>query len=160
MFLSFWARNLFAHLRRLTSCWVDKMEPLEKDMIYLVPVRTGTGMCQSTRNETIPSGQRQESRRLLWTSHHFLVTAFALKLRRRAARRLGRAAMNSDLMGSYCGFSAGYLGDHRRATVTAREMQLSVNLSHLSICFFVVSNANIVIPYYGGSFRIMYYYYY
>jgi hypothetical protein len=67
--------------------------------------------------------------------------------------------MNNDLMGSYCGFSGGCLGDHRRATVTASEMQLSLHLSHLShlsICFFVVSSANIVIPYYGGSFRIMY----
>jgi hypothetical protein len=41
------------------------------------------------------------------------VTAFALKLRRRAARQLGRAAMNSDLMGSYCGFSGGYLADQQ-----------------------------------------------
>ncbi len=43
----------FDNLKQITSCWVDKMEPSEEDMICL-----RTGMCQSTRKETIPSGQR------------------------------------------------------------------------------------------------------
>ncbi len=68
--------------------------------------------------------------------------------------------MNSDLMSSCCGFSIGFGGYFGRpigcgATVTAGEIQLSLHLSYLFICFYFVSNASIVILWRMVSYYVL-----